>query len=210
MLHMADLSHFAFPHDHQGHAMTTTSLINRLTARFAAIALCAFSVAASAQTLTFDGIGNLGPYPESWTESGFFITSLALPPAGPHLHAGDDNLLLHSGEGSSPYQIRRLDGGIFDFLSFYYSGGDSTFVTDTGASFTILGDQPLANFIMPASFQNVSYVNWYMNTPGTEGPFFEQWGTIDNIVMSVPEPAHAAMLGLGLLGVLLRARRSRK
>jgi hypothetical protein len=189
--------------------MTPTSLINRLTGRFAAIALCTFSVAASAQTLTFDGIGNLDPYPESWTESGFFITSLALPPAGPHLHAGDDNLILHSQAGSSPYQIRRLDGGIFDFLGFDYTGGDSTFVTDTGASFTILGDQPWAHFVMPASFQNVSYVNWYMNTPGDEPPFFEQYGTIDNIVLSVPEPAHAAMLGLGLLGVLLRARRSR-
>jgi hypothetical protein len=190
--------------------MTQTSLINRLTARIAVAALCTFSVAASAQTLTFDGIGNLGPYPESWTESGFFITSLALPPAGPHLHAGDDNLMLHSQVGSSPYQFRRLDGGIFDFLSFDYSGGDSLFVTDTGASFTILGDQPWANFVMPASFQNVSYVNWYMNTPGDEPPYFEQYGTIDNVVLSVPEPSHAAMLGLGLAAVLLRARRSRK
>jgi hypothetical protein len=166
-------------------------------------------VAASAQTLTFDGIANLGPYLDSWTESGFIITSLAPPPSGPHLHAGEDNLFLHSGEGSSPYQIRRLDGRSFDFLSFDYSGGDSLFVTDTGASFAILGDQPWANFVMSPSFQNVSYVNWYMNTPG-EPPFFEQWGAIDNIVTSVPEPAQAAMLGLGLAGVLLRARRSRK
>jgi hypothetical protein len=167
-------------------------------------------VAASAQTLTFTGIGNLGPYPDSWTESGFIITSLASPPAGPHLHAGDDNLLLHSGEGSSPYQIRRLDGGTFNFLSFDYSGGDSIFVTNTGATFTILGDQPLANFVLSPAFQNASYVNWYMNTPGDEPPYFEQWGTIDNIVMSVPEPSHAAMLALGLAGVLLGARRSGK
>jgi hypothetical protein len=63
---------------------------------------------------------------------------------------------------------------------------------------------------MPASFRDVSYVNWYMNTPSDEGPYFEQWGTIDNIVLHVPEPAHAAMLGLGLAAVLLRARRSRR
>ena len=185
--------------------MTPKSLIKR----FAAALLCAFSLSAAAQTLTFDGIGELGPYPESWTESGFIITSLAPPPAGPHLHAGDDNLLLHSQEGSSPYQIRRLDGGVFDFLAFDYSGGDSLFVTDTGASFTIAGDQPLAHFTLSPAFQNVSYVNWIMNTPGDEPPYFEQWGTIDNIVLSVPEPAHAAMLGLGLIGVLLRARRGR-
>jgi hypothetical protein len=49
-----------------------------------------------------------------------------------------------------------------------------------------------------------------MNTPSDEGPYFEQWGTIDNIVLHVPEPAHAAMLGLGLAAVLLRARRSRR
>jgi len=181
--------------------MTLTSLIKRFTAT----ASCAFSVAASAQTLTFDGIASLGPYLDSWTESGYFISSLY--PDSPHLHAGDNNLFLHSGVGSSPYQIRRLDGGIFSFLGFDYSGGDSLFVTDTGASFTIHGEQPLASFLMPASFQNVSYVNWYMNTPGTEPPDFEQWGTIDNIVLSVPEPAHAAMLGLGLAGILLRTRR---
>jgi hypothetical protein len=61
--------------------------------------------------------------------------------------------------------------------------------------------------MLPA-FQNVSYVNWYMNTPG-EPPFFEQWGTIDNIVLSVPEPAQVAMLAIGLAGLLLRGRRGR-
>jgi hypothetical protein len=181
--------------------MTQTRLIKQLTAA----ALCTFSLAASAQTLTFDGIGD-ELYPLSWTESGFIITSLS--PDGPHLHGGNDNLMLHSNVGSSPYQIRRLDGGVFDLLSFEYTGGDSLFVTDTGASFTILGEQPWATFTMSPAFRDVSYVNWYMNTPG-EPPFFEQWGTIDNVVLSVPEPAHAAMLGLGLIGVLLRARRSR-
>jgi hypothetical protein len=184
--------------------MTTRNLIKRC----AAAALCAFSVTAAAQTLTFDGIG-AEPYPLSWTESGFIITSLALPPAGPHLHGGDDNLVLHSNVGSSPYQIRRLDGGVFDFLGFDYTGGDSAFVTDAGAMFIVLGEQPWATFTMSPAFQNVSYVNWYMTTPG-EPPFFEQWATIDNIVLSVPEPSHAAMLGLGLAGLLLRARRGRR
>jgi hypothetical protein len=182
--------------------MSKTNLIKR----YAAAALCAFSVTAGAQTLTFDGIGD-EIYPLSWTESGFIITSLAAD--GPHLHAGDDNLMLHSNVGSSPYQIRRVDGGAFDFLSFDYTGGDSLFVTDTGASFTILGEQPWANFVMSPAFQNVSYVNWYMNTPG-DPPFFEQWGTIDNIVLSVPEPAEVAMLGIGLFGLLLHARRARR
>jgi hypothetical protein len=181
--------------------MKKTNLIKRC----AAAALCAFGLTAGAQTLTFDGIGAGGDlYPLSWTESGFIITSLS--PDGPHLHAGGDNLYLHSNIGSSPYQIRRLDGGSFDFLGFDYTGGDSLFVTDTGASFTILGEQPWATFTMLPAFQNVSYVNWYMNTPG-EPPWFEQWGTIDNIVLSVPEPSHAAMLAIGLAGLLLRGRR---
>jgi hypothetical protein len=181
--------------------MTKTKLIKRC----AAAALCAFSLTAGAQTLTFDGIGD-ELYPLSWTESGFIITSLS--PDGPHLHPGNDNLMLHSNVGSSPYQIRRVDGGTFDFLGFDYTGGDSLFMTDTGASFTILGEQPWASFTMSPAFQNVSYVNWTMNTPG-DPPFFEQWGTIDNIVLSVPEPSHAAMFALGLAGLLLRGRRRR-
>jgi hypothetical protein len=162
-------------------------------------------------TLTFDHIGDFDLYPLSYTESGFFIVSLY--PDGGHLHAGDGLLLLHSREGSSPYQIRRLDGGSFDFLGFDYSGGDSVFVSDTGASFTILGDQPLASFTLPAAFHNVSYIDWYMNNPGDLSTPQEQWGQIDNIVLNVaavPEPAQAAMLGFGVAGLLLRARRRTK
>src|SRR5689334_22765077 len=63
-------------------------------------ACCAFGMAAASAdtvTLTFDHIGDLGPYPDSWTESGFSITSLE--PSGGHLHSGADSLLLHSREG---------------------------------------------------------------------------------------------------------------
>jgi hypothetical protein len=180
--------------------------------RFITAAFCVFGFAtASAQTvtLTFDGMATLPDlYPESYTESGFIITSLY--PDGGHLHNGYDSLWLHSREGSSPYHIRRVDGGIFDFLGFDYSGGDSVFVSDTGATFTILGDQPLASFTMPASFKGVSYIDWYMTNPGDLSTPNEQWGQIDNIVLNiaaVPEPTQAAMLGLGLAWLLLRQNR---
>jgi hypothetical protein len=176
-----------------------------------AAAFCACGMAtASAETvtLTFDHIGDGDLYPLTYTESGFFIESLYTD--GPHLHAGGGSLVLHSREGSSPYQIRRLDGGSFDFVGFDYFGGDSVFVSDTGASFTILGDQPLATFAMSDAFRNVTYINWYMNNPGDLETPDPQWGEIDNIVMNIspaPEPAQVAMLGLGLAGLLLRARR---
>lgn len=178
-----------------------------------AAACCACGMAAASAetvTLTFDHIDDQGPYPDSYTESGFVITSLY--DNGPHLHAGGGSLVLHSREGSSPYQIRRADGGTFDFLGFDYFGGDSVFASDTGATFTIVGDQPLATFTMPATFQNVSYINWSMNNPGDLSMPDPQWGEIDNVVTNispVPEPAQVAMLGLGLAGLLLRARRSR-
>jgi hypothetical protein len=177
-----------------------------ITAAFCACGMAAAS--AETVTLTFDHIGDTDLYPLTYTESGFFIESLYTD--GPHLHAGGGSLVLHSREGSSPYQIRRLDGGSFDFAGFDYFGGDSVFVSDTGASFTILGDQPLATFTMSDAFRNVTYINWYMNNPGDLETPDPQWGEIDNIVMNIspaPEPAQVAMLGLGLAGLLLRARR---
>lgn len=174
---------------------------------------CACGMAtASAQTvtLTFDHIGDLGLYLDSWTESGFIITSLE--PLGGHLHSGNDTLWLHSREGSQPYRIQRIDGGSFDFLAFDYAGDDSVFVSDTGASYSILGGHPLATFTMSAAFRHVSYIDWFMPNPGDLSTPFEQWGNIDNIVMNispVPEPGQAAMLGLGLAGLLLYRRQRR-
>jgi hypothetical protein len=174
-----------------------------------ACGIASASASAATITLTFDNWGSGDLYPASYTEQGFIITSLY--PDGGHLHNGGDSLWLHSREGSSPYQFRRTDGGSFDFLGFDYQGGDSVFVSDTGATFTILGDQPLATFTLPAAFQNVTYVNWYMNNPGDLSTPQEQWGRIDNVVMNVsavPEPAQAALLGLGLALLLLQGRRA--
>jgi hypothetical protein len=192
--------------------MTQSSWIKR----FALAVCCAFGMAcapafAQTVTLTFDNIGNLGPYPDSWTESGFSVTSLE--PNGPHLHAGANSLVLHSREGSQPYRFQRLDGESFDFIAFDYFGGDSVFVSDTGATFTILGDQPLATFTMPASFQHVTYIDWFMPNPGDLSTPDPQWGEIDNFVTNIspaPEPGQVAMLGLGLAGLLLHGRRARR
>jgi len=188
--------------------MATFRLMRQLAAAFAFM-LAAGAAQAALVVIDFDDIE--GIYIESYSESGFIFTSLATE-GGPHLHPGGGNLWLHSQVGSSPYQLRREDSMPFDFLGFEYLGGDSVFVADTGAMFNIVGEVPLTHYELPASFQNVNYINWYMNTPDPDDPFGEQWGRIDNIVTRVPpvpEPAHAGMLGLGLAGLLAAARRSR-
>jgi len=194
--------------------MTPSSWLPQRIAIAAALCICACTATtASAErvTLTFDPIDDAGPYPDSYTESGFIITSLY--PDAPHLHAGGGSLLLHSRDGSSPYHIQRVDGSSFDFLGFDYMGGDSLFVADTGASFTILGDQPLATFSMAAAFHDVTAVDWYMNNPGDLDFPDPQWGQIDNVVLNIPaapEPAPAAMFGVGLAGLLLRRAAAKK
>lgn len=188
--------------------MSASGLMKQLVAAIVFM-LCAGAAPAAIITIDLDEIE--GIYLDSYAESGFIITSLY--PQGGHLHVGERNLWLHSSVGSSPYQIRREDGGNFDLLGFEYLGGDSLFVADTGATFEILGMVPLTHYELPASFQNVNYINWYMNTLDPEDPFGEQWGMIDNIVTRVapvPEPAHAGMLGLGLAALAAAVRRSRK
>jgi hypothetical protein len=182
---------------------------SRLVKKLAAAAFCLFGAgAASAETMDFVDIGLVDLFPVSYTEFGYIVTSIAPLSEGPHLHPGNENLMLHSNVGSSPYQFKRVDGASFNFFGFDYVGGDSLFVADNGASFTIHKDQPLASFVMSNAFQNVKYVNWYMNILSDEGPYFEQYGTIDNVVMvAVPEPSTIAMWGLGLLGLLGAARR---
>ena len=187
---------------------------SRLLRQLAAASVFMFGAgAASAAIVVIDFDEIEGIYIDSYSESGYSFTSLETGLGGGHLHPGSGNLWLHSQFGSSPYQIRREDGMNFDLLGFEYLGGVSTFIADTGATFNIPGEVPLTFVELPATFQNVNYVNWYMTTLDPDDIYGEDWGRIDNIVTRVPpvpEPAHAGMLGLGLAGLLAAARRSRK
>ncbi|QNA87891.1 PEP-CTERM sorting domain-containing protein [Massilia sp. Dwa41.01b] len=186
--------------------MSVSRLMRQLLAA-SVLALGAGTASADIVVIDFDDIS--GIYIDSYSESGFDIVSLETGVGGGHLHPGSGDLWLHSQFGSSPYQIRRTDGANFDVLGFEYLGGTSTFIADNGATFNIVGEVPLTHVELPASFQNVNYINWYMTTPDPDDIYGEDWGRIDNIVTRVapvPEPAHAGMLGLGL-GALLAARR---
>jgi len=189
--------------------MNISNFLRRLAL---AVAFMFGAGAASAAIVVIDFDEIDGIYIDSYTESGYSFTSLETGVGGGHLHPGSGSLWLHSQFGSSPYQIRREDGLNFDLLGFEYLGGTSTFIADTGATYNIVGEVPLTFVELPASFQNVNYVNWYMTTPDPDDIYGEDWANIDNVVTRVPpvpEPAHAGMLGLGL-AALLAARRARR
>jgi len=190
--------------------MDAFKLLRRL-ALAAAFLFGAGAASAAIIVIDFDEIE--GIYIDSYSESGYIFTSLETLPGGGHLHPGASSLWLHSQFGSSPYQIRREDNANFDLLGFEYEGGTSTFIADNGATFNIVGEVPLTFVELPASFQNVNYVNWYMTTPDPDDIFGEDWASIDNVVTRVPpvpEPAHAGMLGLGLAAVMAATRRARR
>lgn len=189
--------------------MNIFNLLKRLIAG-SILLLGAGAASAAIIVIDFDEIE--GTYIDSYSESGYSFVSLETGPGGGYLHPGGGNLWLHSQYGSSPYQIKREDGTNFDLLGFEYLGGTSTFVADNGATYDIVGEVPLTFVELPASFQNVNYVNWYMTTPDPDDIYGEDWARIDNVVTRVPpvpEPAHAGMLGLGLAAVAA-ARRLRR
>lgn len=132
--------------------------------------------------------------------------------------------------------VERSGGGLFSLSSFDAAfvpldpaaGGTTVIVakgvyannTTTGVAWSFASSgtpsHPFANYSNPldfASFNNLKLVEFYacaydgINVCG--GPLQNNGQfAIDNITVSVPEPTTTVMLTLGLLGLVLRSRRS--
>jgi len=89
--------------------MNPLTFLRRLAAA-ALFMLGAGAASAAIVVIDFDEIE--GIYIDSYSESGYTITSLETGVGGGHLHPGSGNLWLHSQYGSSPYQIRRDSTGL--------------------------------------------------------------------------------------------------
>jgi hypothetical protein len=182
---------------------------NSLRAAFCALFLAGLGSVQGA-IVTFDDLPLFGT-PFSYSSQGFNFTITTVgDPGNDHFHSdgpGDNGTVLlgeHSGCCSNS-AIITSGNGLFSLISLHVdlfgsADGFSRFVTNNGDVAIVTGADRLTTFFFPATFQNVSSVEWFTDS----GLVY-----IDdvNLADAVPEPGSLTLFAGGLLVLAWKARR---
>jgi hypothetical protein len=195
--------------------------MKKLLLSAAIAALSAFSMTASATTITFNALeqaGNGYQFMPSYSESGFTFTS----PGSNFGSAQQGNAGWYLGSASlfdnlaRGIMLSKNDGGTFSFTSIdlapvstsWGSGATVSFIGNIhgggtiSSSYTLNSSFAFQTFSL-SGFNNLDSVTWTQASP---------YHQFDNVVLDgspVPEPATYVMLltGLGLIGFTARRRK---
>lgn len=195
--------------------LSKTLVVAALAASFA----CAAPLAVAAPVvIDFEGVAAPGvqtPVGNNYAEDGFNLFNPGAPSDAAIIGqvtqntSGSDYYTWNSPALNNPVTLTDLIGSAFSLFSLDVGSKSGTSL----ANFDIIGDYVgggsiTFNVLGASTFTNVALAGFSDLSSVRFAYVSGDFGAIDNLVASVPEPMSAALVGLGLLGLALTRRRA--